>query len=127
MSVHLTQSTIQQDKRLRRAILEAARIWSENALSGGWTKGYVLRDNAIDPDSGSYVLTGDNPRAFRLLRDLVRKGLLEERHDPSPDKALHHGEKLTLGHLDFKFLEKASRLLNELEPIDPDIDDMRVG
>lgn len=114
----------QQDRRLRRALLTAAKIWGENGLTGGWAKGYSLRDTAIDPDSGTPALVGENDRALRLLRDLVRKGLIEER--AAPDKPLRKGEKFTLGHCEFRLLEKGSRLLSEQEPVDPEIDDDRI-
>lgn len=124
MSTLNDPATIEQDKRLRRALLLAARIGAENGLTGGWSKGYSLRDRAIDPDSLRPALKGDNDRAFRLLRDLVRKGLLQERL--APDCPLHESERFTLGHCDFTLTDKGARLLNEHEPIDPDIDDLRV-
>lgn len=114
----------QQDKRVRRALLEAARIWGENSVTGGWSKGWILRDNAIDSDTGESPIRTDNDRAFRLLRDLTRKALLEER--PNPDRPLRQGEKFTLDHCEFRISEKGARLLDEREPIDGDIQDMRI-
>lgn len=113
-----------QNKRLRRALIEAARVWSMSAVTGGWAKGYCLRDTAIDSDSGTAPLIGDNTRALVLLRDLTRKGLIEER--AAPDRPLHRGERWTLAHCEFRLTEKGARLLDEREPIDPDVQDLRV-
>jgi hypothetical protein len=110
-------------RRLRRELLQMAVISAQTAATGGWTRGYVIRDLTIDPDSG-VGLSGENELAIELLRDLVRKGLIEER--PAADKPLHAGERFTLAHCEFRPLERGARLLAELEPIDPEIADMRV-
>jgi hypothetical protein len=114
---------VERCKRLRWAYLTAALTYAQTAPTGGWAKGYYLRDGGIDFETGTPA-TGDNDLVMGLLRDLVRKGLLDERM--APDRPLRSGERLSLGHLEFRATDKGARLLGEQEPVDPDVYDTRV-
>lgn len=116
--------THEEDRRLRWALLNGLRIGADRSPDG-WVSGHTAKAAAIDFESGRPELLHDDPRALRLLRDLVRKGLTEERRSEEKARALLRGETPRPRHYDYRPTEKGARLLNADEPPDPDIWDMR--
>lgn len=112
------------ERRMRRSFLGFVSAGTVNSRDG-WVEGWKPGALAIDHLSGRAEMADSPMDSLRLLRDLVRKGLIEERETKEKHRVPRDGAKPTPRHYDYRLTEKGSRLLNEDEPIDPDIFDLR--
>ena len=110
------QAKRERDRRLRRALLSALHF-AQKMNPSGFSGGMFLMD-AAGPGSDGF----EGPtHALELLRQLVSKGLAEERL-----KVRRRGELFGLQHCEYRITAKGDSLWLETIPPDPDIDDDRV-
>jgi hypothetical protein len=109
----------ERDRRLRRYLLNVLHA-GRNGLNGGELGGEFLRDCVNGTLAPGQTFEDDN-HVISLLRDLVNKGLAEER-----TLQRRRGEGFYLRHVVAKVTAKGSSLINETIPPDPDIDDERI-
>jgi hypothetical protein len=107
-----------RDRRLRRALLFTVHS-ARGSITGG-IGGQTLLDVA---QAGCADDRGfeDNDHAIQLIRDLENKGLAIVRI-----AGMRRHQRIQPMHLHVRITDKGSRLINETEPPDPDIDDERV-
>lgn len=107
-----------RDRRLRRSLLFTLHASRHSATGGinGQTLADVVESACAD---GQGFEDGDH--LIRLVRDLENKQMAAVQVG-----GLRRGQRLRPDHLHVKVLDKGSRLMNETEPPDPDIDDERI-
>lgn len=111
-----------RDRRLRRRLLRSLNQ-SRVSPTGG-IDGQTLMD-LVDPvpSRGGQGGQGfeDGEHFIRLVRDLKNKQMAE-----IDISGMRVGQRLAPHHLHIRVTDKGSRLVNETEPPDPDIEDERV-
>lgn len=114
----LTEAAKARDRRLRRQLLTA--LFECRASPSGWTGAVTLRDlaEAVFSDDQRFE---NEQHCIALLRDLLVKGLVEERQ-----KTRRRDETFSLKHLEYRILGPGLNLHLEAAPPDPMIDDDRV-
>lgn len=106
-----------RDRRLRRGILVS--LHHARGFVRGGLSGQTLMDLVTPAGDGQGF--EDAEHCIRLIRDLELKGMIDRKIE-----GLRRNQRLQPSHLFVSITDKGSRLINETEPIDPDIDDERV-
>lgn len=114
----------ERDRRMRRAFLDMVCTYCSTSISG-WAPGEFVQASSVDHLSGLPEFESRPDDALRIIRDLVRKGLIVERPAEDPRRQCQSGESFAPKHIDLQNTDKGRRLLEQLEPIDPEIFDLR--
>jgi hypothetical protein len=107
-----------RDRRLRKHLLKA--VYECRISPSGWASAPTLYQSADEIPSESERFE-DERHCIGLLRDLVIKGLIEERQTTRKPC-----EAFSLLHLEYRILARGLSLHLESVPLDPDIDDGRI-